>query len=180
MEIYKDIEGYENLYQISNLGNVKSFQTGKEKILKPNKTKKGYLRIELWKQGKYKKYLVHRLVAQAFIPNPNLYPVVRHINDNPDDNRAENLRWGTQYDNVHDCIQRNGMNYSGMREYNNSRKTPIVATRVNDGLVRVFDSQSDASKKLGITQGNIWRALRNHGTAAGYQFAYANEEVYHE
>ena len=106
-EIWKDIEGYEGLYQVSNLGNVKSLRKridkGKchryfdEKILKPIETNRGYLRVKLCKNRKIKKTRVHRLVAEAFIKRPELE--VNHIDGNKKNNKAENLEWVTQKEN---------------------------------------------------------------------------------
>ena len=92
-EIFKDIEEYEGLYQISNLGRVKSLKYGKERILKPAKDKKGYLYVCLYKQGKMKIYRVHRLVAQAFIPNPNNLPQVNHKDEDKTNNASSNLEF---------------------------------------------------------------------------------------
>lgn len=100
-EIWKDIEGYEGLYQISNLGRVKSFKRYSEgKILKARKVTKGYLQVTLLKNGKGKNKKVHRLVAQAFIMNPNNCPQVNHINGNKTDNTVQNLEWVTNKENV--------------------------------------------------------------------------------
>ena len=95
-EIWKDVEGYENKYQISNLGNVKSLGNNKtkiEKILKPGKAKGCYYFINLCKDSKRKMYFIHRLIALHFIPNPNNFEYIDHINRNTKDNRIENLRW---------------------------------------------------------------------------------------
>ena len=110
MEKWKDIEGYIGLYQISNLGRVKSLKRTykwgvatcsiNEKILKENVHK--YIRVGLSKNGKVKLLLVHRLVAQAFIENPNNYECVMHIDDNPLNNNMNNLMWGTRYMNSQD------------------------------------------------------------------------------
>jgi hypothetical protein len=107
MEIFKDIKGYEGSYQISNLGRVKSlskkvkckkgFRITKEKILKLKNTKKGYLSIQLKNKGNF--FLIHRLVANAFINNIFNKPQVNHINGIKSDNRLDNLEWATQSEN---------------------------------------------------------------------------------
>ena len=104
-EIWRDIEGYEGSYQVSNLGRVKSLfreagtvnkkYTCKEKILKPRRQKRDYYAVMLWKDGKSRQFRVHRLVAQAFIPNPDNLPVINHKDENPSNNEADNLEWCT-------------------------------------------------------------------------------------
>lgn len=98
-EVWKDIKGYEGLYQVSNLGNVKSLKFNKEKILIPL-FDKNYLFIQLWKNGKYKRYKVHRLVAEAFIPNTNEYSCVNHKDENKQNNCVDNLEWCTNQYNI--------------------------------------------------------------------------------
>ena len=98
-EEWRDIKGYEGLYQISNLGRVKSLRNNhgqfREKILKTCSNKLGYSYINLYKEGKNKKCLVHRLVALHFIPNPNNYKEINHKDENKQNNRVENLEWCT-------------------------------------------------------------------------------------
>ena len=109
-EIWKDIKGYEGAYQVSNLGRVRSLtrkvktfngvRTSKGQLLKPLKTNTGYYRVDL-KQNQKDKYMsIHRLVAEAFIPNPNNYPIINHKDNNPQNNCVENLEWCTQSYNV--------------------------------------------------------------------------------
>lgn len=110
-QYWKDIEGYEGLYQVSNTGKVRSLnyrRTGETKVLKPSTSKLGYKSVNLCKDGKNKGYLVHRLVALAFIPNPNNYPVVNHKDENPSNNTVWNLEWCTQEYNINygNCKQK--------------------------------------------------------------------------
>lgn len=103
IEIWKDIEEYKGLYQVSNLGRVRSIRNGKEKILKPFDNH-GYLRVQLYKDGVRKKETVHRLVAKTFIPNPENKPYVDHINTIREDNKVENLRWVTHEENINNPL----------------------------------------------------------------------------
>ena len=98
IEIWRDVVGYDGKYQVSNFGRVKSFQRG-ERILKLNLNRHGYLYVRPFRDGKYKNTLVHRLVAQAFVPNPESKREVNHINGIKADNRAENLEWVTASEN---------------------------------------------------------------------------------
>lgn len=105
-EEWRDIKGYEGLYQVSNLGRVKSLnykRTRKEWILKPNTINGGYLQIRL----NEKCYLVHRLVAEAFIPNPNNYPCINHKSEIKTQNNVENLEW---------CTHKYNANYGTVNE----------------------------------------------------------------
>lgn len=105
-EVWKDIEGFEGHYQVSNLGRVKSDKYGYWRELKQtiNNRGKGYLRVGLF-DGKMKTYSVHRLVAQAFIPNPENKPQVNHIDGNTRNNNVNNLEWCTAMENVSHSIE---------------------------------------------------------------------------
>lgn len=115
-EEWRDIAGYEGLYQVSNLGNVKSLGNGKarnpnwckEHILKNQLTRYGYLKVPLSKNGKVKNYLVHRLVGKVFIPNPDNLPQVNHKDECKTNNCVDNLEWCTPKYNLNygTCQQR--------------------------------------------------------------------------
>ena len=115
-EIWKDIKGYEGLYQVSNFGNVRSLDrlahcgkygkgVYKGKLLKPIDRGNGYYRISLSVNSKIKFKGVHNLVAETFIPNPDNKPFVCHIDNNTSNNKLENLYWGTQSENIKQCVR---------------------------------------------------------------------------
>jgi hypothetical protein len=118
MEKWKDIKDYEGIYQVSNLARIKRcmnvckdirgrLRIKSEVILKPYLQNKGRALVTLSKNGKTKKYLVYRLMACEFIPNPNNYPCVMHMDDDPTNNDISNLKWGTQKDNMQDMHAKN-------------------------------------------------------------------------
>lgn len=98
-EIWKPVPGYDGRYEVSNFGKVKSLIS--KKTLKPHIINRGYCEIRLCKGGKYERFLVHRLVAEAFCKKPDGKNVVDHIDGSTKNNRADNLRWVTQKENVH-------------------------------------------------------------------------------
>lgn len=114
-EIWKDIKNYEGIYQVSNLGRVRSltrkvktfygFRTTKGQLLKPLKTNRNYFRVDLKQNQKDKYVSIHRLVAEAFIPNPNNYPVINHIDGDTSNNKANNLEWCTQSHNIKEAYR---------------------------------------------------------------------------
>lgn len=100
MEVWKDIEGYEGLYQVSNEGRVRSIarvdrfgRRVSERIMKPNVQKSGYHMVQLCRNGVHEAKLIHRLVALSFIPKPDDKNEINHIDENPANNRADNLEW---------------------------------------------------------------------------------------
>ena len=132
-EIYKTIDGYENLYEISNLGNVKNIKT--KKIIKNILSNIGYYRVGLCKDGKCKLKLVHVLIAQAFITNPLNKPTVDHIDQIKTNNNLNNLRWVTRSENgMNSDIQSN--NISGHRgvSYNIRDKRWTAQLKKNENI----------------------------------------------
>lgn len=100
-EIWKDVNGFDKDYQISNFGNVRIKKSdGTFKQLKPTKFGKGYLHINLVKGGKQKSFQIHRLVAEAFVPNPKKLPIINHKDENKSNNYANNLEWCTYSYNI--------------------------------------------------------------------------------
>lgn len=97
-EIWKPVVGYEG-YEVSNLGRVRSFKHGRERIMKLTSNGRGYMQLELCRNGEIKHHTVHRLVAQAFIPNPENKRDVNHIDGNKLNNHIENLEWATPHEN---------------------------------------------------------------------------------
>lgn len=162
MEIWKDIKGYENLYQISNLGNVKALGNGgsnasKEKILKPNKDKKGYLMVGLCKQGKRKMCKVHRLVAMTFIENPNNFRELNHRDEDKTNNCVSNLEW---------CDRGYNVNY-GTRTEKCSKRVLCVETG------KFYPSTIEAQRQLGFNNGNISQCCNGkRKTCGGYTWRY--------
>lgn len=111
-EIWKDVPEYNGMYQISNLGNIKSQHYNRMngqkpgKLLKSTLMKNGYVSLELRMNDTNKRHLVHRLIAEVFIPNPNNKPNVNHINGIRNDNRIDNLEWCTQSENILHAFKR--------------------------------------------------------------------------
>ena len=162
-EIWKPIKDYENYY-VSTLGRVKSTKQWNgscERILKQGISNKGYSVVALCKNGKPKSFNVHRLVANAFIPNPNNFDQINHINENKTDNRVENLEW---------CTSSYNMAY-GTRLSKQIKKCskPVLCVETNI----IYPSAADAARKLSLNQGNISNCcLGKNKTCAGFHWYY--------
>ena len=171
MEEWRDIAGYEGVYQVSNKGRVKRIvatHTTKPMMRKPTLAGAGYPSILLSKDGVARRYNVHRLVAKAFIPNPDNKPEVNHINGIKTDNRAENLEWVTVSENKLHAYR------TGLYE---ARRVPVIAYDLQGNEIGTFASQLEASKVLGVAQGLITRAIRTGYRAGNYRFKYANSDT---
>lgn len=168
IEVWKDIDGYEGLYQVSNLGRIRSLKYGKERILKHRKDKDGYLRVGLYKNSKMKDYFVHRLVALVFIPNPNNLPCINHKDENKTNNSVDNIEW---------CTQQHNANY-GTRNFKTSTKLsiPIIQLTLNNEFVTCYRSSWDAERITGFNQGNINSCCNGkRKTSNGYKWLYAKD-----
>ena len=162
-EIWRDIKGFEGKYMVSNLGRVKSLnynKTGKEKIMKGVPDGYGYFQLSLCKEGKVKNCRINRLVAQAFIPNPDNLPEVNHKDKIRTNNRVDNLEWCTTQYNV---------------EY--SRAKAVIGINKVSGLILEFPSANEAKRQTGINQSNITQCCKGKvKSAGGHTWFYADED----
>ena len=149
-DIWRDVEGYEGLYQVSSEGRVKSLKRKrrrKERFLKPGMDKDGYLFVNLWAGGKQKNHKVHRLVCQAFHENPGNKPQVNHINEIKTDNRASNLEW---------CTYAENNNHGTRNERVAKAQSKPVAQYAQDGeLIKIWPSTREAERQTGFRHGYI-------------------------
>lgn len=175
-EIWLPIEGYENLYEVSNLGRVRRLESVVNckngvtrkvsgKILKPGAVR-GYLRVELSKNDIVRRFLLHRLVATAFIPNPNNLPQVNHRDENKQNNSVENLEW---------CSAKENINYgTGIKRSSEKRSKPVLCVELN----QIFPSLNEAARQLRLNVGNLGSVLTGrYKTTGGYHFEYAETKT---
>lgn len=176
-EEWKPISGYEDLYQVSNWGRVKSLnynKTKQEQILKQATNKQGYQQICLFKDGKGKTFQVHRLVTNAFIPNPNNLPQVNHIDEVKTNNHISNLEWCTaEYNtNFGTRTKRQAKAISGENHPNIKQ---IIQLTLDGEVVKIWDCISDVNRKLGYHQSNISNCCKGkRKTSNGYKWRYVN------
>lgn len=175
MEIFKDIPEYEGLYQVSNYGNIKSvsrevwngkiYYKSKERILKPKLRKNGYLLVTLSKNNIQKDWLIHRLVAISFIPNPNNFTEIDHIDNNKRNNKVENLKWCNHKENCNNPIT--------LERYNKDKEILVVQLDLNGNLVKLWESTRQAEREGGFISGHICNCCKGKSkTHKGYKWMY--------
>lgn len=164
-EIWKPKKDYEGLYEVSNFGNIMSLNyrnTGKSKLLKPIKDKNGYLNVGLYKDGEKKWFLVHRLIAETFIPNPENLPHINHKDEDKTNNRADNLEW---------CTPKNNCNYGTRNERvgkamtNGKLSKPVLQLSLTGDLIREWLSTMECERN-GFDHGNVAACCRGERNSA--------------
>lgn len=188
MEEWKDIKGYEGMYEVSNSGVVRSKErivilkdkNGKDRpcvfksrALKPSKrrdkkhpTALPRLQIVLSKNGHTRSYDIHILVAAAFIDNPNNYETVNHKDGNPENNCANNLEWMPRADNIRHAFKNNLIH----------TKKPVAMIEPATGeIIKVYAGEAEACRRIGVAQGKVGRAIRQGWKCGGNNWRYITE-----
>lgn len=177
-EVWKPIEGFEGLYEVSNFGRVKSL-TRYKKIIKPLVTNVGYYQYQLWHKGVCRVASAHRLVAQAFIPNPEGKPIVNHIDENKLNNSVENLEWVTHVENCRygTAIERRTKHFDYSKRKRNPKNQilacskPVDQYTIDGAFVKRWNSATECYRATNISISCIRRvASGERKTAGGYVF----------
>lgn len=183
-EIWKDIKEYEGIYQVSNLGRVKSLSrfhktderysligyTSKERILKPGTDGWGYLYVALSKDKKRKNKRIHRLVAETFIPNIKNLQQVNHIDGNKKNNKVDNLEWCTYGHNEKEAY-RLGLKQSRIKG------KPLYQCDLNGNIIKKWNSINEIAKAMNYSSGTICSCCnkKRNKTYKGFIWRYVNE-----
>lgn len=172
IEIWRPVKGYEGLYEVSNFGRVRAlhYKGSKNlniKIMKQKLTRFGYYEVALNKNKTPKTFKVHRLVAEAFIPNPNNYPIINHKDECKTNNKVENLEW---------CTYKHNTNYgSCLQRISEAQSRPIKQISLNGEIIRTFSSAREADK-MGIAMQqhicDVCNHRNGHYTAGGFKWEY--------
>ena len=175
IEIWKDVVGYEGLYEVSNFGNVRSIAHGRIKTLKPQKRQHGYLSVFLYGKGgnerNFRQCSVHRIVAEAFIPNRENLPEVNHIDENKQNNRVDNLEWVSHKGN---CSTPSLVSRHKERQNKCPNFHKSVEQYTKDGeYIATYYSAREAQRVTGVGYSNISSSIKEHRTAGGYYWRFA-------
>lgn len=175
-EIWKDIKGYEGLYQVSNLGRIKSLRTNK--ILKLSNNGKGYNVFNVSVDGNTKQLKVYKIVAETFLSNPENKPEVDHINTIRNDDRADNLRWVTHKENCNNILTiQNYKNSTGCYNLEDGKKFSkiVIQYSINGEFIKEWPSTMEVQRELGISNTKISKCCLNkphYKTAGGFIWKY--------
>ena len=173
----KPVKGFEELYLVSDNGEV--FSTKNNIVLKPNILRSGYCQYSLYKNGKRHLLLGHRIVAEAFIPNPNNYPIINHKDECKTNNNVENLEW---------CTHSYNLKYGTLRERRSLSKTWVkgvdtskkpVIQMLDGKVIEIYESISEAARKTNTNLSNISQCcLGNRKRANGFYWKFGKEKKY--
>lgn len=198
MEVWKDIEGFEGRYQVSDCGNVKSLSFRNQKISKnlAQKTNnQGYKIVQLCKRKRNMPFLVHRLVAMAFVDNPNNYPIVNHKDENPLNNHVDNLEWCTHsYNRIYSMnmhperrkelaeklVEYSPRNKKGVPHKYNNR---VAVVDENNKVLNIYENPATAANMLGlkpckvleVCKANRNRQIEKRRRTGGHIFMFVEE-----
>jgi hypothetical protein len=166
--IWKDVEGYEGLYLVSNDGRVRGTKSKKE--LKYNYTYNGYRRVKLYRDAKGKTFMVHRLVANAFIANPQNKAQVNHKDGNKQNNTVGNLEWVTQAENLVHAVKLGLIDVTLM---NKATSKKVNQYDKSGNLIKTWDSMSEAARATNTHIGNITYCCQNKlKSTGGYKWSF--------
>lgn len=189
METWKQVVGYEGLYEVSNLGRVRSVDREivaerggkpfrykmKGRIIEPQERNHGYLSVCLYGKEsinkRFRQMSVHRMVAEAFLPNPNGYSEVNHLDENKQNNVLSNLEWCNHKQNCHygTAIERRAEKFR-----NGPKSKAVEQLDMNGNYIRTFPSMAEAKRLCGFEQSNIYYAIHGkYEQAYGYKWRYA-------
>ena len=178
-ENWQPVKGYEGLYEVSDLGRVKSLKYGKERILKTIENTRGYLLVNLCKDGHAKSVLIHRLVATAFISNPHNLETVNHKDEVKTNNTVTNLEWMSVKDNLnYGTRNKRAGEAISKANINHPKKSKVVQmfNKQTGELLATFPSTREAERVTGIAQSNISSCCKGkYKSAGGYIWKYTPE-----
>ena len=163
IEEWRPVKGFEGLYECSSIGRIKSLKNG---IITQQKNNTGRLKVQLWKNGKKKPMYVHRIVAEAFLPNPQNLETVNHIDENPLNNRVDNLEWMSMRDNV---------------RYSNTKK--INQYTIEGKFIRTWDAMMDIVRELGYNKAIISKCCLHkpkNKSAYGFKWYFDDDPLQNE